>query len=776
MHLKHGTVLQGGKYRIEQLLGQGGFGITYLAVQTGLNRKVAIKEFFMKEHCNRDADTSLVSVPSLGSRELVAKFREKFIREAQMIAGYKHPNIVIIYDVFEDNGTAYYVMEYHDGGSLGSLSLPLSSEEAACYIRQVASALSYLHERNTMHLDVKPSNVLIDKEGNAVLIDFGVSKRYDLAGHQTSSTPVGISHGYAPGEQYQQSTLAFSPATDIYSLGATFYKLVTGDTPPDQNEVIENGLPPFPSTVPASIASLIGKSMQPRRKDRPQSISEFLGLLDGTAAAASSDLDTIVAVPAMPPIPPVPVRPPVPPVPVRPVIPPVPAKPSIPPVPQTPSMPPVPQTPSIPPVPQTPSTPAVPVKQDGTSTELFSDDKGKSDSLASDPVAKKKSNKLLLWIFASVILIALGVLAFNVSSGEDLAKEKGNQIETPASTEPAKLKQDVKSYSILMEKGAEYEDDELFSSALQYYKAALEIEREWGSVYPDKFRKNAGGAVKRVEALLDEIEAEQNETKQNDAELKRQQEFEKDLEDYNSKLSQAGGKSRTHETSLKEAKILYEEAAKYEEKYKGTSNASYFAKGAAELAVGVQGLIDDKFKGSHIAHSWVDLGLSVKWATCNVGASKPEDYGNYYAWGEIRAKSSYTSDNSSSYGKSWTDIAGNSSHDAARANWGGSWRLPTKAELQELIDNCTWAWATQNGHNGYKVTSKKNGQSIFLPAAGYRYGDALYYEGEIGRYWSSIPDESYTGLAKFLYFGDDDHGVDWGRLSYGLSVRPVLDD
>ena len=126
MHLKNGAVLQGGRYRIEKLLGQGGFGITYMAIQSGLNRKVAIKEFFMKEHCNRDAETSHVSVPSIGSRELVERFKAKFIKEAQMISEYRHPNIVNIYDVFEENGTAYYVMEYHDGGSLSSLDLPLA--------------------------------------------------------------------------------------------------------------------------------------------------------------------------------------------------------------------------------------------------------------------------------------------------------------------------------------------------------------------------------------------------------------------------------------------------------------------------------------------------------------------------------------------------------------------------------------------------------------------------------------------------------------------------
>ena len=178
-----------------------------------------------------------------------------------MISEYRHPNIVNIYDVFEENGTAYYVMEYHDGGSLSSLDLPLSVDEASGYIRQIASALSVLHENKTMHLDIKPSNVLLDKKGNAVLIDFGVSKHYDQAGHQTSSTPVGISHGYAPGEQYQQNVLSFSPATDIYALGATFYKLLTGLTPPHQNEVAENGLPVFPESVPESVAFVIEKSM-----------------------------------------------------------------------------------------------------------------------------------------------------------------------------------------------------------------------------------------------------------------------------------------------------------------------------------------------------------------------------------------------------------------------------------------------------------------------------------------------------------------------------------
>ena len=171
-------------------------------------------------------------------------------------------------------------------------------------------------------------------------------------------------------------------------------------------------------------------------------------------------------------------------------------------------------------------------------------------------------------------------------------------------------------------------------------------------------------------------------------------------------------------------------------------------------------------------HEYVDLGLSVKWATCNLGANKPEDYGNYYAWGETTTKYSYTESNSKTYGKSMGDIAGNSSYDAARANWGGKWRLPTKTEMQELIDKCTWTWTTQNGVKGYKVTGP-SGASIFLPAAGFRIGSSLYYAGSDGNYWSSTPNENYDGRACDLFFYSSIHGVDYGSRDFGRSVRPI---
>ena len=173
-------------------------------------------------------------------------------------------------------------------------------------------------------------------------------------------------------------------------------------------------------------------------------------------------------------------------------------------------------------------------------------------------------------------------------------------------------------------------------------------------------------------------------------------------------------------------------------------------------------------------HGYVDLGLSVKWATCNLGANKPEDYGNYYAWGETSTKTEYAEYNSKTYGKSMNDISGNVNYDVARANWGGKWRLPTKTEMQELIDKCTWTWTTQNGVKGYKVTGP-SGASIFLPAAACRYGSSLFLAGSDGYYWSSTPSENNVYRAFSLYFNSSDHGMYcYYRLS-GRSVRPILE-
>lgn len=292
------TSLHNSRYAIQKTLGQGGFGITYLAYDNVNRRQVAIKEFFMKELCNRKGKTRHMSVPSTGSRKLVDKFRAKFLKEANTIANLSHPNIIKIYDIFEENATAYYAMEYISGGSLADL-LEKEPEKRFCevdalhYIRQVAGALNYIHMLGINHLDIKPDNILNDN-GRAVLIDFGVAKRYDNDGHQTSTTPVGLSHGYAPLEQYKSGGVAeFSPATDIYSLGATLYKLITGQTPPDANDVLEKGLPNIEDMMSTQCADAIKKAMRSKRAYRQQSIDEFLNMLpqEETIEATADDDD-----------------------------------------------------------------------------------------------------------------------------------------------------------------------------------------------------------------------------------------------------------------------------------------------------------------------------------------------------------------------------------------------------------------------------------------------------------------------------------------------------
>ena len=284
MNLKPGTSLQSGRYQIIETLGHGGFGITYLAIHVMAGRKVCIKEYFPKDFYKRDNGASSISLLSQGQAETMARFRDKFIKEAQTIATLDHPHIIHIFDLFEENNTCYYVMEYIEGESLNNIVKrggAMNEAEAIKYIRYIASALDYIHEQKINHLDVKPSNIMVRaKDDRTILIDFGLSKHYDNSGDQTSSTPVGISHGYAPMEQYQTGGVSsFSPSTDIYSLGATLYYLVTGKVPPQATVVGEEGIGTLPAHLSESTRTAIERAMNFWRKNRPQSIAEFLSII-----------------------------------------------------------------------------------------------------------------------------------------------------------------------------------------------------------------------------------------------------------------------------------------------------------------------------------------------------------------------------------------------------------------------------------------------------------------------------------------------------------------
>ena len=294
MELKPGTPLLGGRYIIKCKLAQGGFGITYLAEQVALKREVAVKEFFMKESCVRDDVTGKVTVPSTGSAVQVGRYHTKFLKEAQILSSLNHPNIIQIIDVFEEMGTAYYVMPYMPNGSLRDVVNKrgrLSEKEALKYIGQIAQALNYIHkQKHLCHFDVKPGNILLDSYNNAVLIDFGISKNYDSDGNETSSTPVGKSAGFAPLEQYQEMVNEFSPASDVYALGATLYYLVMGKVPPTAISLSQGEKLTFDNRVSQGTRHLIEEAMKLSSRQRPQSVDTFL--TDSSSSSEQTRLES----------------------------------------------------------------------------------------------------------------------------------------------------------------------------------------------------------------------------------------------------------------------------------------------------------------------------------------------------------------------------------------------------------------------------------------------------------------------------------------------------
>ena len=300
--LRHDT------YRIERILGQGGFGITYLATDLCLKRKVAIKEFFPKDYCGRETATSHVTLGTQNANEFVNKLKAKFLKEARNIAKFDHPGIIKIHAAFEENNTAYYVMDYIEGESLSEIVKrfgALPETKAVEYISKVGEALEYVHARKINHLDIKPANIMVRRsDDNPILIDFGLSKQYDSSGNQTSTTPTGISHGYAPMEQYNDGGVReFSPQTDVYSLGATLYFLLSGVTPPQATKLIEDELT-FPSAIPRHLINPILKAMEPVRKSRYPSVSAFCHAITGTVAGDATTID--IPKPQPKPIPPKP--------------------------------------------------------------------------------------------------------------------------------------------------------------------------------------------------------------------------------------------------------------------------------------------------------------------------------------------------------------------------------------------------------------------------------------------------------------------------------------
>ncbi len=647
--LQVGTVLHGPEqdYKILKVLGQGGFGITYLAEtdfvikNISIKGRVAIKEHFISSLCSRDGATHSVSYSEPVAKEVQNSLRA-FVKEARRLhdLGISHPNIVKVNEVFEANNTAYYVMQYLDGESLDAYvkrAGALSESEARELLLPLVHAVSQLHRNKVAHYDIKPQNIMLAKDENGelqpTLIDFGLAKHYDNQGHATSSImAAGYTPGYAPIEQYIGIS-EYTPQSDVYALGATLYYTLTGNHPAvasllktAQVSVDLDGR--CSDNMRRVILRALQKEVEDRYPDATRMFDDLCG--DGYDSGAT-------------------VKKP---------------KPRV--------------TPE-------PTRPQPRIQAEEVETII-------------DPSPRFDIKKIGIFVGA-FLLGVLGVWLLPLGGGD--SGESTDEDTTRVDTILSEVRDTV------------YVDRIVDSPIAQPTDKPESAEKtpSTSTVNQETTKQPSEPPVVREDPRTEQPSAKQPEPKPEPVQPKP------------------------------------EPVQPAQPEPKPTT-----------------GYIN--------GHEYVDLGLSVKWATCNVGASSPSGYGNYYAWGETSTKSEYTGSNSKTYGNSsYGNIGGSYSTDAARANWGGSWRLPTKAECEELKDRCTWTWTTQGGHNGYKVKGP-NGNTIFLPAAGFRNGSSLSYAGEYGNYWSSTPD-SASGGAYGLYFDSSGRTVGWYHRCNGFSVRPV---
>lgn len=287
--LPSGTRLE--EFVIERVLGAGGFGITYLAKDTSLGRKVVIKEN-LPAHCAfRDSASGTVKARALNA-ESISDFEwaiANFSREASTLAGLDHPNIAKVYRLFECNQTAYFVMPYVEGMALDAVvekraaeSRPFRREEILAIFRPMLDALTYLHGRQVFHRDIKPGNIILIENGMPVLIDFGAA-RHQLGEH---SATVIESPGYTPFEQLTSSA-ELGPTSDLYSLAATFYRLITFERPPrsadrmlkDEIQILAHN-PDLLKHYDYTLLEVLDRALALHPKSRPKSAQEMLSALD----------------------------------------------------------------------------------------------------------------------------------------------------------------------------------------------------------------------------------------------------------------------------------------------------------------------------------------------------------------------------------------------------------------------------------------------------------------------------------------------------------------
>ena len=539
--LPHGYVLQGEKnrYVIDRVLGQGSFGITYLAkfkaqLQGAMGRgsvqsTVAVKEFFMRDMNTRDCSTGYLNDASQDS--LIGRYRRAFVREARNLASLTHPGIVNVFEVIETNNTVYIVMEYIDGCSLdGYISSRgiMPEKDALSLFREICSAVGFMHQHRMLHLDLKPKNIMMDEDGYPRLIDFGLSKQYTADGEPESSTSIGLgTPGYAPIEQAERTDndTSFRPTIDIYALGGTLYKMLTGNTPPLASKVSESaweGENLIASTlkeqgISDATSALVTKAMWPASKKRYQSVEEIIVAIDNLQKEITVEEKTVI-------------------------------KPS-----------------------STSNQNAALAPKTKTVTAVNPTKDTKSDS-----------RKFLIPIIVGIIVCAVCMLLYGL-----LGKK---QMQPVIAVDSVQL--DKKEITL-------NEGDYITLSVSVLPMDATDLTVEWKSSDNNVIKVDNKGKLNAIKAGSATI------------------------------IVTCGGK-----VDYSNVTVNPNPRTTHQSDNNTTNSVTNNTSTTAQSNIRVSGFEN--------GHEWVDLGLSVNWATCNVGATKSEGYGDYYAWGEIGTKTDYS--------------------------------------------------------------------------------------------------------------------------------------